>query len=101
MLFRSALQVVLDAMRVTLKLDQRYFWVNIYCIFAANEDMKQYQLGQMDQIHSSVLAMIVAAAGISEDHGLCGISRARVDAQPNVMLPGIDGLNLLGDVRGT
>lgn len=63
--------------------------------------MKQDQLNHMDNIYSSAYATIVAAAGISEDHGLCGVSRSRNNAQPSVELPGTNGLILVGEVHGT
>lgn len=99
--FDQAPQVVRDAMEVVLELNERYLWVDKYCILDVEPGMKQDQLNQMDNVYSSAYATIVAAAGKSEDHGLCGVSSQRKYAQPSVDIPATGGLKLIGEVRGT
>jgi hypothetical protein len=78
----QAPQVILDAMHLLQKLNERFLWVDSLCVMQdmSAEDMDK-TLKAMARIYASAEFTIVAAGGSDADHGLRGIggpSRFRV-----------------------
>jgi hypothetical protein len=75
-------QIILDAMHLLRKLNERFLWVDSLCVMQdmSTEDMDK-TLQAMARIYASAEFTIVAAGGSDADHGLPGIggpSRPRV-----------------------
>ncbi|KAI1621117.1 heterokaryon incompatibility protein-domain-containing protein [Exophiala viscosa] len=72
-------QTVKDAVQVTVRLGERYLWVDRYCI-PEHKDKKHFHITNMNLIYAGAFATIIAAnPGVSDSvHlGIYGVSRAR------------------------
>jgi hypothetical protein len=81
----DASQVIQDAMKVVTRLGMRYLWVDQYCVNQHEHDIKNTQIGEMDQIYAGAYATIVAAAGSNARYGLPGVSRPRSHTQSSLI----------------
>lgn len=68
---------ILNAVEATLRLGQRYLWVDRYCIPQDDCPERQQALTQMDTIYEKGLLTLVAAHGNDDEGGLPGVSEAR------------------------
>ncbi|PVH68449.1 HET-domain-containing protein, partial [Cadophora sp. DSE1049] len=68
----SVAQTILDAMKLTREIGERYLWVDGICIFQDSAD-KATQIAAMDQVYSNSMLTIVAASGIDSSAGLPGV----------------------------
>lgn len=66
-------KTILDAIRLTLLLGERYLWVDCFCIVQDDQDTKQLFINSMASIYANAYLTIVAAAGNHADYGLRGI----------------------------
>jgi len=69
----SVPQTILDAIRVTEGLGERYLWVDSCCMIQDSDDDKKEFVSQMDIIYGLASLTIVNAAGNHADHGLPGV----------------------------
>jgi len=69
----SVPQTILDAVRVTEGLGERYLWVDSCCIIQDSDADKKEFISQMDIIYGLASLTIVNAAGDHADHGLPGV----------------------------
>ena len=79
--------VIQDAMRVTIRLDVRYLWVDCYCI-DQNSEEKDHQIRNMDLIYRGAKLTIIAAAGEDPSFGLPGVSSTKRTPQPMLQVKG-------------
>ena len=64
-----------DAMEATKQLEQRYLWVDRYCI--KDTEDKHLQIQNMGLVYESALATLVAVEGVNSESGLPGVSFPR------------------------
>ncbi|KAE9381913.1 HET-domain-containing protein [Stipitochalara longipes BDJ] len=69
-------KTVLDAVKVTKQLGEKYLWVDRLCINQANLEEKQFLISKMDAIYEGAEFTIIAAVGDART-GLTGISTTR------------------------
>ncbi|KAE9375897.1 hypothetical protein N431DRAFT_437352 [Stipitochalara longipes BDJ] len=62
-----------DAMRLVSLLNEKYLWVDAFCIIQDEDDTKELHLSSMASIYASSFFTIVAAGGDNANHGLRGI----------------------------
>lgn len=79
--------VIQDAIRVTIRLDVRYLWVDRYCI-DQNSEEKDHQIRNMDLIYRGAKLTIIAAAGEDPSFGLPGVSSTNRTPQPMLQVKG-------------
>ena len=78
-------QTLEDAITFTKWLDERYLWVDLYCIDQTDERRMQAQISRMDRVFSSAFVTLVNLDGGNADWGMPGISRPLLQtAQPTV-----------------
>jgi hypothetical protein len=94
----NASQVIRDAIRVVTQLGKRYLWVDQYCVDQHNHDIRNAQIGEMDQIYAGAYATIVAAAGSNADYGLPGVSRPRSHKQSSLKVSRVELRSSLPDL---
>jgi hypothetical protein len=63
-----------DAMVVVQKLNQRYLWVDAYCISQFDHAQRAYFISKMDQIYEGAVLTIIAMSGRDSEAGLAGVS---------------------------
>ncbi|KAE9368255.1 HET-domain-containing protein [Stipitochalara longipes BDJ] len=73
-------RTIVDAMEVTMKLGERYLWVDALCIIQeAGDDEAKTHISMMDRVYSGALVTIVAAPDNTKeggtDPGLKGVLR--------------------------
>ncbi|GME53205.1 HET-domain-containing protein [Neofusicoccum parvum] len=66
-----------DAMTVCRRLNQRYLWVDRFCILQNTKNPNLEQINQMDSIYKSAVFTIVALSSDSSQSGLAGVSQKR------------------------
>lgn len=82
--------VIEDAVTVTLQAGLQYLWVDKYCIFQDDEEIRQIQLQAMDRVYKLAHFTMYAAAGSDATYGLPGAgSRSRKKMAPQVISKGI------------
>ncbi|KAH7085275.1 heterokaryon incompatibility protein-domain-containing protein [Paraphoma chrysanthemicola] len=64
---------IIDAIRITSMLGERYLWVDSLCIIQDDEDSRQGQLNQMCAIYAHASITLVAADGADCQYGLRGL----------------------------
>ncbi|KAK6224320.1 hypothetical protein QIS74_02647 [Colletotrichum tabaci] len=74
--------VVLDAMRVTMKLGFRYLWVDRYCIWQQDTTHKMSQVERMDQIYGDAELTVIAVGARDPGYGLPGLTLSRTNHAP-------------------
>lgn len=74
-------QTIDDAIRVVLKIQQRYLWVDKYCIDQNDIVGKHHQIRRMADIYEGALVTIVAL-GADSSAGLPGVSHINRSPQP-------------------
>jgi hypothetical protein len=78
--------VIEDAIQATLRLNQRFLWVDRYCIDQSNAQEKHDQIANMDSIYSYANLTIVAAAGNGMASGLPGVDATMRKPQPRLRI---------------
>ena len=63
-----------DAMQVVRSINQRYLWVDKYCIVQGNASHRREAISNMDQIYAGAEVTIVALHGDNDGAGLPGVS---------------------------
>ena len=81
MLPARAHQTIEDAMSLTALLDEKYLWVDIYCVDQSNATRKQEQIQHMDTIFEGAFLTIVAIGSATSISGISGISRLTPERQ--------------------
>lgn len=71
------LQVIEDAIDVTLAAEYRYLWIDQYCINQDDTTYKAQQIKVIDRVYGSAAWTIVDSAGEYSNYGLVGMSRPR------------------------
>jgi hypothetical protein len=71
-------RTIRDAMTVTSRLGERYLWVDSLCIVQDEIRHRRREIWRMHSIYHGSLLTIVAAAGVDCNHGLVGVSVARM-----------------------
>ena len=67
-------KTILDAIKVTRKMDLGYIWIDQLCIMQSGDDAdRDGNLERMDLIYRNAVFTIVAADGHDADHGLKGV----------------------------
>lgn len=89
----NAPKTIEDAVFVVLKLQERYLWVDRFCIQGTLD--KHLQIRSMDQTYEGAIFTIVAMTGRHSESGLCGVSSPRTDH----LQVKIDGAMLVGTGR--
>jgi hypothetical protein len=85
---RTLPQTIEDSIHVVKKLNERYLWVDAYCIDQRDIDELWVQVENMDKVYSNAFLTIIAASGADASIGLPGISRPFSHAsQPVVKIP--------------
>lgn len=82
-------QTIQDAIDVTRAIGMRFIWIDAFCIPQDESEIKFQQIGQMDKIYRSAVAVIVAATGDSAGHGLRGLTRSKQVTQSTTYLNGV------------
>ncbi|KAF2733786.1 HET-domain-containing protein, partial [Polyplosphaeria fusca] len=67
-------KTIRDAMKVALRLNFQYLWVDRYCIDQENPDEKRQMIASMGQIYTNAEITIIAVAGTNPEYGLPGVS---------------------------
>lgn len=73
--------VVQDAIKLVLGLNQRYLWVDAFCIDQNDPRVKHEQISRMDQIYEGALLTIVASACSDATSRIHGIGKPRAQRQ--------------------
>jgi hypothetical protein len=81
--------VVQDAMEVTLKLGERYLWIDKYCINHHDLTSERTEIAAMDLIYEQARVAIFAAAGLDEKFGLIGVNDKRREKQTTTIINGV------------
>lgn len=68
-------KTIRDALRLVSLLNERYLWVDAFCIVQDDEHTKQAHLHSMASIYTNSVFTIIAAEGDDANHGLPGIPR--------------------------
>ena len=68
-------QTMEDAITFLKQLEEKYLWIDQFCIDQRNRKEKQQQINSMDQIFASAHLTLVCLDGHNADWGLPGISR--------------------------
>lgn len=79
-------QVVKDAMQVVQRLNQRFLWVDEYCIDQNDSVDKNHQTADMDSICAGAHLTIISATGDFASHGLPGVGTTLRAPQPRVSI---------------
>ncbi|OCL13977.1 HET-domain-containing protein [Glonium stellatum] len=74
-------RVVLDAMKLTKGLGERYLWVDALCIVQDNLRIQRQCIEDMDLIYTRAILTIVAASGTCADDPLPGVTSERHSKQ--------------------
>ena len=74
-------QTIEDAMVFTGTINQRYLWVDAYCINQMVEEERRSQIANMHLVFECAFLTVAAMDGQSADAGLCGVSRSFRDYQ--------------------
>ena len=64
-----------DAMELTVRLGEKYLWVDALCIIQDDEEGKMDLILKMDIIYNQALLTVVALSGEHADAGLPGVSK--------------------------
>ena len=73
----NAPQTIEDAMSVVQGLEERYLWVDRYCIWRSEN--RQLQIQNMHEIYRNALSTIVPVEADSAESGFSGVSSPRCD----------------------
>ncbi|KAF7510999.1 hypothetical protein GJ744_005545 [Endocarpon pusillum] len=80
-------QTMEDAITFVKRIDERYLWVDLFCIDQSNTEQKQIQIDSMDRIYAAACLTLVCLDGQDADWGLPGVSRPMLQTnQPTVAL---------------
>ena len=79
--YHGVSKVVLDAMKLTKDLGERYLWVDANCIIQDNLRVKRQCIEDMDLIYTRAVLTIIAASGTGADDPLPGITSERHSKQ--------------------
>lgn len=79
-------QTIRDSMKLVRALNERYLWVDRFCI-VQDDPAKHATISRMDSIYANAYCTIVAADGNDADYGLRGVQLARTSRQQMVNLP--------------
>ena len=79
-------QTIRDAMKLVRALNERYLWVDRFCIIQ-DHPAKHAIINRMDSIYANAYCTIVAAEGNDANHGLRGVQLGRTSRQQMVDLP--------------
>ena len=82
--FEQTPLTIQDAICVVRKLDQRYLWVDKYCIKQEGGPEKELMIRNMGHIYDNAEATIVAVYGENDEAGLPGVSRIPRTPQPRL-----------------
>ncbi|RBR27039.1 uncharacterized protein FIESC28_00111 [Fusarium coffeatum] len=66
-------RTILDAIKLTRALKERWLWVDSLCIVQDDEESLQHELAAMHQIYASSFITIVAADGQDAEYGIRGL----------------------------
>jgi hypothetical protein len=71
---REIARTVRDAIKFTLDMECRYFWVDALCIIQDDDEgSKPFQINHMDAIYRQAILTIVAADNLSATDGITGV----------------------------
>ena len=79
-------QTIRDSMKLVPALNERYLWVDRFCI-VQDHPAKHTVISRMDSIYANAYCTIIAADGNHADHGLRGVQLSRTSRQQIVDLP--------------
>lgn len=80
-------QTMEDAITFVNRLEEKYLWIDLFCIDQRNLEEKQRQINSMGQIFASAYLTLVCLDGHDADWGLPGVSRPLLQTnQPTVAL---------------
>jgi hypothetical protein len=80
-------QTMEDAIAFVNRLDEKYLWIDLFCIDQRNGEERQRQINSMHKIFASAYLTLVCLDGRDADWGLPGVSRPLLQtAQPTVTL---------------
>ncbi len=74
-------KTVRDAMELTVRLGEKYLWVDALCIIQDDEESKMDLILKMDMIYNRALLTVIALSGEHADSGLPGVSK---DSRPPI-----------------
>jgi hypothetical protein len=90
--YKSALpRTILHAMQFTKLIGERHLWVDRLCIVQDDEATRRAEINNMMTIYASAYITVVAAGGISAQHGLQGVENLTLESNQRQggFLPGM------------
>jgi hypothetical protein len=81
--------VIREAMAVTLGLNERYLWVDKYCIDKSNPQAEKEQIQNMGLIYEGAQVTVFAASGHDDNFGLPGVTVVARKLQSSGLIEGV------------